>query len=253
MLTVIPAYVYFVSFLFEQAMCNWYGIPSYLIDISLTTILLFGTTLWTVIFSCVKLMGLVVPMFKAANDETRPHLRMIFILNGLCLIIAIILLFSFPFSWLSLSIIVGVIASMNLFLWGIPLLTKIREKKSIKEKLVSISDEEDRFDLINLLLKRLSHNDRLLVGILIIIPGLSYFIGMGQAMKQEKYEVVTSMQNVIVLRKYGDLLVCSNYKSDNNLIGDSLILIRISDDPPLVLATKNLGRMQRGVITQHSE
>lgn len=50
-LATIPAYIYFVSFEYELGYCDYFNIPRYLIEPSLTTILIFAATLSGILFS----------------------------------------------------------------------------------------------------------------------------------------------------------------------------------------------------------
>lgn len=243
-LTVIPAYVYFTCFIYEQAICNRFGVPDYLIEPNLTTVLIFGTTIWGILFSCLKLLGFSTPLFRAVKDENKRHLRMIYAINGLCLIISIIMFYAYPPSWTLLFVLLGVTAAFNLFTWGLPLLFRLREKKTMKEKLDDIHSETDDNDIITIVMQGMTSQERLFFLVLIMIPGITYFIGDGQALKQKQFQTFASIPNIVVLRKYDDLLVCSDFNRTEKTIGDSLILVKVSESQPVILKSENIGPLK---------
>lgn len=54
LIAIVPAYIYFVSFEYENGYCDNFGIPKYLIEPSLTTILIFATTLFGIFFQLLR-------------------------------------------------------------------------------------------------------------------------------------------------------------------------------------------------------
>ncbi len=246
-LTVIPAYIYFTCFIYEQGVCNRFGIPSYLINPSLTTILIFGTTIWGIIFSSLKVLGLSTPLFKAVGNENMKHLRVVHGINALSLIIAILMFYAYPFSWTLVLVLLVVIAMLNFITWGLPLLLRITEKKPTKDKLLEMQGEKDNFDLLIYLTEGLTKQERLFLLILIFIPIISYFFGDGQALKQKEFQLLALNKNIVVLKKYDDLLVCSSFDRKTKLLGDSLVLIKLSDKEPLFLNSEEVGPLKRAL------
>lgn len=244
-LTVIPAYIYFSSFMYELGICSRYGIPQYFISPNLTTVLIFATSIWGVFFSSIKLIGFSTPLFKALKDEDKKHLRVIYLINGICLIICVLIFYAYPFSWHIIFILFIFTLFMNVFSWGLPLLFRILEKKSTKDKLMDIQNTEDEFDILPLILSKLPKQERVLILVLIMIPAISYYIGDGQALKQKNYQIVVSKSNLVVLKKYDDLLICSNFNPNKKLLGDSIVLIKIDEREPIVLKTLSIGPLKK--------
>jgi hypothetical protein len=244
-IAIIPAYIYFVTFEYENGFCNNFGIPTYLIEPSLTTILIFATTLFGVFFSSIKALGLSLPFFKAVDDEKKTHLRGINKINGICIFGGILMIYAYPFSWKLILIISSVTLILNLITWGIPLLLLIRKKKSLKEKLQQVEDENvedtDKIDWLVHLFKKLNNKERTFFFVILVIPYISFLFGNGEAMKQKEFLTICNNENTVVLKKYNDIFVCAKFNRKTNQLSDSLILIKLSESEPIILRTEKIG------------
>lgn len=241
-ITIIPAYIYFVSFEYELGYCNYFNIPGYLIEPSITTILIFATTIFGILFSSLKVLGISLPLFKAAEDENKTHLRTINFVNGICIFGTVLMMFAYPISWELLLICLIVTVLMNLLAWGLPFLFLLRQKKSIKEKLQRVEDEyvssEDKLDWIDHLIKRFNREERMFFILIMLIPFISFLFGNGEAMKQEKFQIIA---NKVVLKKYNEVFICASFDRKTKILSDSLILVKLSESQPLILKTEKIG------------
>jgi len=95
----------------------------------------------------------------------------------------------------------------NFITWGINFLFIIRQKKSLEEELLEAQQQEDKFDLIGFLLTKINPHQKTFFLLVPLIALMSYFIGDGQALKQGTFQTLVSNPNVLVLRKYDDLLI----------------------------------------------
>jgi len=244
-LTIIPAYIYFVSFEYELGYCDHFKIPKYLIEPSLTTILIFATTVLGILFSSIKLLGLSLPLFKAAKNEDKSHLRSINFINGICVFGTVLIIYAYPVSLNLILICLVVTLILNLLVWGLPFLFLLRKKKSLKEKLQTIEDEydssEDKLDLFGHLIKRFNQEERGFIILIIIIPFIAYLFGNGEAMKQDEFQTIS---NTIILKKYNEIFVCAKFNKKTKIVSDTLILIKLSDKEPIVLKTEKIGTLE---------
>lgn len=240
-IAIVPAYIYFISFLYEFGYCIYFGIPKYLIEPSLTTILIFATTFFGILFTSSKLLGFSLPFFKAADNKEKTHLRGINLINGICLFGSILMLNVYPWSWELFFILVAITLFLNLLIWGIPLLIVLRKKKPMKEKLQEVEDNyinnPDENDLLVFFLRFLNKSEKNLFLIIITITVFSFFLGNGDAMKQKDFQKISTTKNTIILRKYNDIFVCAKFDNKTKKISDSLTLIKISDAKPLTFNT----------------
>lgn len=244
--TFLPAYIYFCSYLYEVGFCNRNGIPRYLISPNLSSILIFASSILTVLFYSVKTMGLSAPLIRRAtsNDEKRAHLRPIYMLNAIVIIFAAVILAEYPITWQLILIILAYAVVLNLFQWGFGMIVLARKKESAKDKLIIIQTTPDDFDITQYLVKNLNKQQRLTIFVLILVSLASFFLGDGEALKQKFYQTVIAKPNVVVLRKYDNTLVCSYFDRKSKILQDTILLIEIKGDS-LRLHTENLGHLSR--------
>ena len=93
LIAVVPAYIYFCSFEYEQGFCDHFNIPTYLISPNLTTILIFATSIWSILFSALKMLGFSTPLFKNVKNENKKHLQPVRFINGVFLVIVILMFY----------------------------------------------------------------------------------------------------------------------------------------------------------------
>lgn len=247
LLAIVPAYIYLASFEYELGYCNNFDIPMYLIEPSLNTILIFATTLLGVLISSSKLLGLSLPLIQAATSEKKPHLRGINFINGICLFGSVLIIHAYPLSWTLIIVLVSITFFLNFITWGLPYLFMLRKKKSFKEKLDEIHEGfnyKDNSDLITYLMRNFNAEERSFLLVIIIIPLISYALGDGEAMKQNKFQTLASDKNTVVLKKYNDTFVCAKFNRKKKVLSDSLILIKMSDASPLILKTEKIGPLK---------
>lgn len=244
LIAVIPAYIYFCSFTYEQGVCNRFNIPMYLISPNLTTILIFATSIWSVLFSALKMLGFSTSFFRPIQNENKKHLRPVRFINGVFLVIVILMFFAYPLSWTLLWSLLAFGFFLNFLTWGFPFIYLFERKKSVAQKISEIQANPDKNDVLNHLLQSLNSRERLFILILIIIPFLSFFIGDGEALKQSRFQIIADKPNIVILRKYDDLFICAPFDKQKKLIGDSLILIKLNDTKDLILKTENLGQLR---------
>jgi hypothetical protein len=245
LITVVPAYIYFCSFNYEQGICNRYHIPSYLISPSITTVLIFATTIWSAIFSSLKILGISTPFFRQIEEENRKHLNSIRFLNGVVIVISVLIFFSYPLSW---TVVLGLLAFaffVNLITWGFPFVYLYQRKKPLAERIKGIQQTAGDSDLFSFALEALTNKERLFIFILVVIPFVCYFIGDGEALKQSHYQTIANRPNLVVLRKYDDVFICAGFDRKTKKINDSLILIKLNDNNDLILKNEFLGQLRK--------
>ncbi len=244
LIAIIPAYIYFITFEYEFGYCNHFGIPKYLIEPCLTTILIFATSLFGILFSSVNILGLSLPFFNAVKNENKKHLKGINLLNGIIVVIGILMLIIYPFSWRILIYFLIFALLVNLLTWGIPFLFLIRKKKSLKEKLQQIEDERPnggKYYLLSNLLQKFDEKETNFIFILLMIPFFCFFFGDAEATKQKTFQTISTKENTVILKKYNDIFVCAKFNRKTKEISDTLLLVKFSENEPLSIKTEEIG------------
>ncbi|MFT3908332.1 MAG: hypothetical protein QM737_02815 [Ferruginibacter sp.] len=238
----LTGYAYFIWFEFEMGICSVYDIPTYLITVSMPNILIFATTLFTVILSSVWYLDLTTPLLKKGmQNEERVH--KIYFINGILLVVFIFIVMASPFSWgliLGLFILLLII---NILSWGILFLFYIRKKGSFDDKLGEVfkSNTDTKYNFLTVFGKP-THTSVTIILLIMLLPLTTFFIGWGNALSRTEYQSLYNKPNILVLKKYDDLLVCRNVNRKTKTLGDSLLLIKISDT--LLLKSDKIGRLK---------
>ena len=60
-------------------------------------------------------------------------------------------------------------------------------------------------------------------------------------MKQDEFQ---TFSNTIILKKYNEIFVCAKFNKKTKIVSDTLILIKLSDNRPIVLKTEKIGRLE---------
>jgi hypothetical protein len=77
------AYVYLATFLYEYGYGSHFAIPATLIAPSLATVLVAAAAVGGAFVSCFKLLGLSVPLWRAATDPRQSAYREFFRMKGM--------------------------------------------------------------------------------------------------------------------------------------------------------------------------
>jgi len=241
-LAVLPAYLYFITYMNEVGACSTLKIPTYLIEPSIGNVLGFGASIFSFFVFCFYFLNAVLPLRQAAKDPNKSHLRIMLLINFYGLIIGSVIFYVNPISWHIFFIILGIIIVLNLLYWILPLIYKVKDKEhTIKEKLSGIRVSSPIM-LIDDLQKGLQKKDvSIIMFSCFLLPGLCYFLGRGAVIKNTDYEFINNSKNQIVLRKYGDLLICGTVNLKTKILTDSIQLIKIGDKEIIQLKTEPIG------------
>jgi len=241
-LAVLPPYLYFVTYMYEMGVCETLNIPVYLIEPSIGNVLSCGFTILIFFFFFMQIGNFILPLHAASKNPKYQHLKMILFSNALCILISGFILFTNPISWSICFIVIGIFFITNLVYWIFPILLKIKDKEhSTNEKLSQLTIYKNPYDAGRALLDKLSKYDRRIVLNSILLPLLCVFIGRGSILKQRKFDFVNNTNNTIVLRKYGDFLICGTIDIKKKVLTDSLVIIKMGDKDAVRLKTLDIG------------
>ena len=125
-----------------------------------------------------------------------------------------------------------------------PLLLTIRSKTPPSERLLEFALEKGKLDVTTLFIDFFGLKRVQMVIYLGIGLGICFARGIGEAVKQKDFLVLQEPPNTVVLRSYGDLMICSNLDRERNAIDGKLMLIRSSGSGKLTLTNEKLGQVQ---------
>jgi len=98
----------------------------------------------------------------------------------------------------------------------------------------------DPFDYIA---KGLGRSTVIVLLLLLPLLFLPYFNGESFAENQEEYLVPSTHQNAVVLRIYGDNLICGELDRDGKKLNGNFFVLKVDDEPRPVLSVQTVGRL----------
>ena len=252
----ISATAYIFAFVYEAGFAKVFHMPLALIAISLTNVLIAAGSLLIVghlLLSAANLVFVVFDRFKG------PISSKVKLLTPLILYSLAVLLVTAGTPMLSIWMVMVLFGGCVLgifFLFIFHMLTQ-RDKSSYQDKLVA-QDELDAHtrDLWSLFAKRFGVGPYNLLLSLVIALLVIYMAGQSAAMRQSSYLVTSTFPEMIVLRIYGDNIICAPFDREAREVEPSFIVLRIGEDPELMLYSESVGplslRMQTSRVNDSS-
>jgi hypothetical protein len=230
LIPVAAAIGYANAFLHEMAFCNEFGIPLKFIVIDNTTILLS----FSYIFLLVLLMfWFISSLFtlKAQDNKWNPVYSRV-ILAVAVLIAYVLFGVIYPPTFSLWPYILGFIALLIIYVFVRPNI-KIKDKeKSYLDKLKAQDDADAiRPTSMGWLIRYVGRGGFLILVVIFYMLWASYFSGSGEAKTQVRYYVPSTHPEAVVLRIYGDNLICATLDRAANQIEREYFVIKANNEP----------------------
>lgn len=230
---------YLLAYVHEVGYCNVYKVPKELIALDWTSVIIgvsaaLGGSLFLVWFIA---MLLLPTQPKQRMGPIRRRLYFLFLVFVFSFFIALrYLLISELIYVITYFIVLGVI------LFVFPVITKTSAKeKGYRRKLAAYDNEQRKSE--GPFLKWLGLRGVILIMLLFGIFTFSYLEGRIEAVNQDEFYVPSTYPNSIVLRIYGDTLICANVDVELREIEKEYFIIKTHDQPPPVLMSIKTGRL----------
>jgi amino acid transporter len=251
LVTAFTAYGYYCAYFYEVGYCNYFHIPSIYINVEIINIIYFtASTSGIILLIAFHLRGVV---FDRPNI-TRTRKRAFFELNFVAIVIwyFFTLTFEVPkkFFWIYLSALIILNLALRSYFWY------LRKKaarltvrytgefpndspESINEK-VAIKLNPKNAD--NSIKRQLTFMEELInyaIGVF-IMPAVFLVFGFGAAQKQTYFSFLSQHPTMMVIKKYGDEIICKNYDKKSKKIGDSTLIFKLDNSTKLSFVEKEI-------------
>ena len=243
LIAAVPFLGYLTVFIYELGFSNYFGIPYEFIQPSFTGVCLVTAIIIGVllnVFVVGHLFSVILPIKEG------PFLRVI---KRVTLPLLVLLFFVFLLGkewkiYLGSIVIVMIIVAVE-FLW--PLLT-CRDKKTYEEKLIAQEKIEEKFepefrrffDYIDAKFSRQNVSICLVTFLLLVFV---YQAGLINARQKEHFWQIEN-DSKIVLRIYGDNLICADFDINKHIISDSFNIVKRSSEKTLSLKMIKTGKLK---------
>jgi hypothetical protein len=243
-LTLIPiaaAIGYAIAFLREMGFCNEYGIPLELIVIDNTTIFRSISNIFLLILFIFWFIGSTFTL-KETDSKWTPVLQRGYLLTAI-LIMYIVFCIIYPpvlTGWLFILIF---IVLYGLYIFLMPYGTH----RNICGYLNKLKEQDDvsikKPTSLDWLAKIIGRGGVVIVLVIILMLWISYWGGKGEAKNQQNYYFPSTYPNAVVLRIYGDKLICAPRVIGALQIEREYFIIKTDDKPSPHLIYEKVGHL----------
>jgi hypothetical protein len=239
----ISAIAYLFAFAYEAGFAEVFNIPLSFITIRLTNVFVIAGSLSLVgqlVLNIGNLIFVVSSTFSGLISQRMKFLMLFFLWSVALIIITV-----------GTRLQTGVIRVLVigwaiglLFQFIFPLLTQ-RDINGYREKLAA-QDKLDAHtqDLLGLLAQRLGVGPYNLMLSLLMALVVVYYAGQSAAMRQDRYLVTSTSPQMVVLRVYGDNIICAPIDRNSGSIEHSFTVLKLGEDPDLMLYSEQVGPLR---------
>jgi hypothetical protein len=129
----------------------------------------------------------------------------------------------------------------GLIIFGIPLIAH-REKGSYLERLKATRESEDKFiQDSDYVWRYFSYKGVIAFSYFWIIYSVTYNVGHQEAFKKKEFLVYAGSPEMVVLRIYGDNLICAPFDREKKEVQRSFTVIKIGESPKTMLNLEIIG------------
>lgn len=236
-----PVIGYGLAFLYELGFCLVFEIPREFITLNLTAVFIAAGSLVVIIFIFYWLIDIFLRLVPQRDS-------LLFRELGLFLAISLLpvgLLILWWGLWERLIVVAGVFFFFVFLEFIMPLFTQ-RSKGSYLQKLEAqrkyeIAGPKGVVEHLADFLGRRAFLTFLAIIILLFLAGLA---GESKAVKQDKFFVPSTYPDSVVLRIYGENIICAPLDAKEKEIQKNFFVIRMTDEPRPMLQLQKIGPLR---------
>jgi len=241
-----PAIGYGIAFIREWSYCNYFGIPSEFIKLDMTNIIIAvveGIGLVLIVAFLLYVYRYYEKRTKEGLGPIKRRLMMIGLLGTMWVY------FGIRYSdWIWWVVGLAGVILFTLLLIVFPfIIHSIRHKKfeGFRKKL----EEEDKIpwkdaDLFDDINNRIGFPVYPLIFIVFLLFLAPYLGGSLQASNKQDFLIPSTNPNSVVLKIYGDNLVCAPFDAETNIVEKSFFILNVNDEPRPLLELTRIGRLK---------
>lgn len=236
-IAAFPIVAYVITYAYESGYAGIFGIPSQFIALNLITFLVVTGALTGVILSLFMYANFILLILPKSDS---PLFRGIIKLFPMILL-SVAYLILYGKLWHYWIIPIGVIALIFLIEFGFPLITQ-KGRPSYREKY----DEQEKLEsnvkgIFEYVIPLVGRGPAIAIVYLSIFLILSSEAGRSRALKQDEFLIIKASPELVVLRIYGEKLICAPFDRTTKEITRTFTILKTGDDPNLKLSLEKVG------------
>jgi hypothetical protein len=249
----IPIIAYTVIFIFESGYTSAFEIPQEFIASDLTAALIVSGFLLTTALASYFFSNIIFMITSAVPEPIARRLRRLF--PPLLISFVLSLMYGTLWGWKSWAFVGCSLAIVIIVEFLTPAITQ-RGKGSYFEKLEARDQQRKKLlmkepeTITDVLKKRLGVDIGLFLFLLLVGGFLIHNAGRSKALTQRTFLVTNTSPEMVVLRIYGDKMVCAPFDRTTREVDQSFVILKIAEDSHLMLHREEIGPLSsRGVTS----
>jgi hypothetical protein len=229
----VPAVAYLVAYVYEVGFAMRFGIPLDFIRVSLTRVLAIASALLGYGVAMLAMSEYMAALYRWMEDRW----SIIFLVAGFVTVFLmsyVVMDKRLSEALVSLMIVIIIYLSVLMF-------TSLPQnpqsgllKKVIAPSIIKLPNGS-RIPRLKLYI---------LVALLILFPSASWLEGLDRAQGLTSFLVTPRSPEMVVLRTYGDEMICAPFDRDTREVYQSFVVLKVGDDPNLMLHYEEVGPLR---------
>lgn len=252
---IIAAIAYGIAYAFEWGYCSIFGIPTYLIELTVNNVL-FAVSTVVILLAFTILIWYPYVYIPLDRLSKRWGKKFSFLAGGLFVVIVFMLLYQEV--WLRWVPLLIVVVTLGIILFVIPIiyiwiakglnwikqkiflfLGRSKEKEIQKEEAVPAPAIESSTELTK---RKLAF---IILGSAFILFYIAFAAGQATAEMQDEFFITTDPTDCVVLRIYGNNLICAPIDKEKVKISGSIFITRVDNLPGFIMKLEKIGRLNQ--------
>ncbi len=226
---------YAMTFMYEYGFCIKFGIPTGFISISLTSVFITIGIIVAIFIFWLFSAFLLSMLLKKPTLKNSP-------IYGITLLF-ILLLIIYWGAWLNIIAFVFLYVLyliIALILWNREKKRRTNDKEKKPEHKVNSRMNAPIWRHIPMIGKM----GFMIIGFSVLFILVAFIAGTANAEKQTNFLIPSTSENSVVLRVYGDNMICAPFDRDNQIIQRSFFIIKMGDSTETSFQFENVGPLR---------
>lgn len=232
---------YGAAYLREWGFCSVFGIPTELIQLNVTTVLIAITSGVGALFLLFWLADLFYTISQQGKLKKFGPIR-----RRLSFDVLVLIFFSFLFAlfppirdvW---PLLVYFLVLLIFAQFGAPLIAQRQIRGYIGKLEAQDQVERETPALLDYFIKRVGITIVSFGILLLLFLGVMFCVGYNTAVNQTDFLVPSTREDSVVLRIYGDSLICATFNIETREVDKTFTIIKLDDEPRPQLRLVRLG------------
>lgn len=242
LLALIPALAYAIALMYELGFASYFGIPISLVDVGFSS---FGVSILSLFVVAAVLFFTANFLFMLWPESRREDIQYFhpLLFWGLFLLATFLVRKEFlpvlkTYWFVIIMILLFYIAPIFQYRKEKGYINKIKASWNAEAPIIGrslIGKMHDKFGYFRVIS---------LVTILIFFPLLSFNVGVSAAKGKSSFLVFHEESEYVVLKIYGDIMVCAQFQRTERMIVQRFVLKKIGEPPGLRLSLERVGPLK---------